>query len=172
MVRHRVYPLVERRVELGDNVLFPLLADESKERLGLVDRVLPSPTNVSAPHAIRRARGTHNRAHRERKDLMQPHETVEERDLRRLPWRLFERSFRVGCSPVLVVTLRRQVNVEAKRTRSALLLPQPWTALIRIRTLRPESHMVARARSSSTCPWPRGPWHNGIRSVTRMLLSA
>ena len=40
MVGHGVYPLVERRVELSDDVLLPLLADEPEERLGLVDRVL------------------------------------------------------------------------------------------------------------------------------------
>lgn len=43
MVRYGVYPFVERRIELGDDVLLPLLSDETQERLRLIDRVLESP---------------------------------------------------------------------------------------------------------------------------------
>ena len=52
VVGHGVDPLVERRVELRDDVLLPLLADEPEERLRLVDRVLsrPSPSSPSALH--------------------------------------------------------------------------------------------------------------------------
>ena len=56
---------------------------------------------------------TYDSAHGERQDLMQADEAIEERDLRRLPRRLFERLLGIGVRPVLVVALRRQVDVEA-----------------------------------------------------------
>ena len=46
VIWHGVDPLVERRVELSDDVLLPLLADEPEERLRLVDRVLPTTKSI------------------------------------------------------------------------------------------------------------------------------
>jgi hypothetical protein len=42
MVGYRVDPLVQGRIQLGYNVLFPLWPDESKEDLRLIDRILAS----------------------------------------------------------------------------------------------------------------------------------
>ena len=40
VIRHFVDPFVQRRIEFRDNMLFPLLADESQKDFRLVDRVL------------------------------------------------------------------------------------------------------------------------------------
>ena len=37
MIWYGIDPFVQSRVKLGDNVLFPLLANEPKERLRFVD---------------------------------------------------------------------------------------------------------------------------------------
>ena len=56
---------------------------------------------------------TYNGAHSEREDLVQAHVAVEERDLGWAAGRLLEREPGVRVRPVLVVALRRQVDVEA-----------------------------------------------------------
>lgn len=46
MLWNRVYPLVQRRVQFGNNMLLPLLADEPEQRLRLIDRILYAPLRL------------------------------------------------------------------------------------------------------------------------------
>lgn len=46
-------------------------------------------------------------------DPAKTHDGIEERDQGRLPWRLFERLLRVVSYPVFVVTLDRELDIEA-----------------------------------------------------------
>ena len=51
VIGHRVNPLVQRRVNLSDDVLFPLLSDESKRSFTLINRILAGAHFVSSsPH--------------------------------------------------------------------------------------------------------------------------
>lgn len=40
MIWYGIDPFIQSRIKFGDNVLFPLLADKSKQCLRLVDRIL------------------------------------------------------------------------------------------------------------------------------------
>ena len=50
---------------------------------------------------------------------MQADEAIEERDLRRLPRRLFERLLRIRVCPILVVAFDRKIHVKAVAIMSA-----------------------------------------------------
>ena len=116
MIRDRIYPFVQRGVQLHDDVVLPVGTIETKKSLGLVCSVLS--TYVSCLLLGSAIALTYDCSKDASMNLIQTEKRVEERDERRLSGWLLERLLRVFGEPVLVIAFDHRIYVKADESVS------------------------------------------------------
>ena len=117
MIRDRIYPFVQRGVQLHDDVVLPVGTIETKKGFGLVCSVLS--TYVSYLLLGSAIAVTYDCSKDTSMNLIQTEKRVEERDERWLSRRLLERLLRVFGEPVLVVAIGGIIKIKAATPVSA-----------------------------------------------------
>jgi hypothetical protein len=107
----RVGPCVERRIELGQELLLRLGADQAQQRLGFPDGALFRTRNEKGTRWYRLPAydGSHSVPH----DVMESDERHENGHLRGFAARLHERLPWIGVLPILVVDFEWQICIDA-----------------------------------------------------------